>query len=121
MLKKLLTICVAVFGIVCNNISTVHGQNTNPIQTNPVQIKLGINAKVAVPGTEPPVYATGGFNARTIKITKVSRLLVRGEDVYKVIKTRKKHRNSGVYEKSITDESYTDKGSVGYTFYNEKK
>jgi hypothetical protein len=56
MLKKMLIVCIAVLGVVCSNISITYGQNTNPVFD-----VLGINAKVAIPGTNPPEYVAQGF------------------------------------------------------------
>jgi hypothetical protein len=56
MLKKMLIVCIAVLGVVCSNISITYGKNTNPVFR-----PLGINARVAVPGTNPTEYVTRGF------------------------------------------------------------
>jgi hypothetical protein len=73
--------------------------------------------------TKPSELAVGvikGTEIHTIKITEVNKTIVKGENIYKVIKTREKYRSSAVYEKSIHDEIYTDNETVGYPFYIAK-
>jgi hypothetical protein len=58
-----------------------------------------------------------GDSDHSIKITEVSTSTVMGEKFYSVIKTREKFHASGVYEKTVTDETYKENTNVPYTFY----
>jgi hypothetical protein len=60
-----------------------------------------------------------GDNVHSIKITEVSTSTVAGEKLYKVIKTREKYHASGVYEKTITGETYHNDDTVSYPFYTK--
>jgi hypothetical protein len=74
--------------------------------------------------TTPSNLAVGsirGNNIHTIKIIGITKTTINCENTYRVIKTREKFRSSGVYEKAVTNEVYTDSSTVGYTFYNEKE
>jgi hypothetical protein len=62
-----------------------------------------------------------GDNIHTIKITEITKSTPNCVNTYTVTKTREKFRSSGVYEKAVTNEVYTDSSTVGYTFYKEKE